>query len=142
MEAEPSDDWEDLDEESLGSQDSFWQSEEEAEPELSEREKRIKKGQLAKEAARQRENLDGTSMPGNGVPGAREAPQTQSQRRTSVGRAAKEQSPSQGPGLRKRKLSIDPDPNKKGKASSGEAMSTPSSTEDGIGDLKLSLIHI
>ena len=139
------DEWEDLDEESLGDSDSSVELINEDEGSRR-RTEIIKRGRIARAAAREREEkIRGDtcpSMPGARDPIAKEAPAVSQARRTSIGRAAKDQSPVQGGRLGKRKLSIESDPSKKGKSSTGEVMSAPGSSEDGIGELKKMMLEL
>ena len=87
-------------------------------------------------------------MPGAKEPIAKEAPAVNQTRRTSIGRAAKDQLPVQVAGVRKRKLSIETDPNKKGKSLTGTPMASGSAKEaeasggDGFSDLKKMMLEL
>ena len=106
----------------------------------------IRKGRIARAAARREEKIRGATCPS--MPGARDpakgAPAASQARRSSIGRAVKDQSPVQGGRLGKRKLSIESDPSKKGKSATGEAMSAPGSSAsgDGIGELKKMMLEL
>ena len=119
------DDWEDLDEESLGSEDSVEDYGEESAGEREEREKRIRiqRGRQARSAAREREKLRteeveveiiGTSMPTRkdlgGKEGQAAAANQRDSRRTSIGRpgpVAAKSTESPSTVIQKRKNSLD-----------------------------------